>query len=163
MEKDVKAQVIKPPAGLQKKVVAGGPGAVTPEVLERAEAAISKLSGSYLEWVEGDLDKIQQAFEAIEPGDAKASAALSRIFQISHDMKGQGGSFGYDLVTVVGDRLCRLIEGMDQIGDNELEVIKLHIDTMRLVIAKRMKGDGGDHGRKLIEGLEQVAAKVAKI
>ena len=163
MENDVKPQVITPPAKLKEKVVAGGPGAVTPEVLEKAEAAISELTGNYLEWVEEDLGKIQEAYEALKPGVGAAdNGALDRVFQVSHDIKGQGGSFGYGLMTALGDRLCRLIEGMDQVGENEIEVIKLHIDTMRLVIAKRIQGDGGTMGRKLIEGLDQVVAKLAK-
>ena len=44
---------------------------------------------------------------AAATGDRKAEA--EQVFQIAHDIKGQGGSFGYDLMTLIANELCRLI------------------------------------------------------
>jgi hypothetical protein len=41
-------------------------------------------------------------------------------------------------------------------------VIALYIGTMKLVISKRMQGSGGEQGKQLLAGLEQVLAKVTK-
>ncbi len=162
MADDTRPRMIRPPDNLKRKVIAGGPGAVAPDVLEKAEAAITGLTGNYLQWVEDDLTRIQEAYETLAAASgAETKAALDKVFLIAHDMKGQGGSFGYDLITIVGNQLCRLIEKMDEIGRSEMEVIRLHVETMKLVITKDMRGDGGPQGAQLLKGLEQVVAKVS--
>jgi hypothetical protein len=154
-------KIIKPPTSIKSKVGIGGPGAVDLAAIERAEQAIANLAGDYLVWVEEDLEKIQSAVNALKSaeGDAVASG-LNDVFQISHDMKGQGGSFGYQLMTSIGDMLCGLVEGRQEATPELLEAIQVHISTMKLVIAERMEGDGGMGGRTLLEGLVQVATKV---
>ncbi len=163
MSGDNKPQVITPPNTLKSKVKIGGPGAVDPEVLERAESVIANLADNYLEWVQEDFEKITEAFEELKKQGDDSAEVLERIFQVAHDMKGQGGSFGYHLITIVGDKLCRFIEGMeDDLGITDVEVIGLHIDAMRVIIAQRIEGDGGPVGEKLLKGLDMVTAKVAK-
>ncbi len=161
MGDDDKPQLITPPNTLKDKVGTGGPGAVDLDVLERAEQVIADLAGNYLEWVEEDLVKIHKALEDLKAAGGDRKAELDRVFQIAHDMKGQGGSFGYQLITVVGNQLCRFIEPLESVGPGEIEVIKLHIDTMSLIIAQRMEGDGGKAGEALLAGLEKVAAKIS--
>ena len=84
------------------------------------------------------------------------------MFQIAHDIKGQGGSFGYDLMTLIANELCRLIERQDGFGEAEVQAVKVHIDAMKLVIQNRMKGDGGANGQALVEGIRQVGDKLNK-
>ena len=39
-----------------------------------------------------------------------SSCDVSEIFDITHEIKGQGWSFGFGLITVVADTLCKCIE-----------------------------------------------------
>ena len=154
-------KVIKPPTSLNDKVGVDGPGAVDLKAIERAEQAIANLAGDYLEWVEEDLERIQNAANALKTATADEMASgLNDVFQISHDMKGQGGSFGYQLMTSIGDMLCGLVEERTEATPDLIEAIQVHISTMKLVIAERMEGDGGMGGRTLLEGLVQVSTKV---
>ncbi len=154
------AQVIKPPQTLQGKVDKGGPGAVDLDALAKAEDVIANLADDYLNWVQEDLVKMEAAFSKMEKGEGDAKELLDNIFQVAHDMKGQGGSFGYDLMTAIGDQLCRLVEKMDKVGPREIGMIRVHIDAMKVIITKELKGDGGDEGRKLLMGLSLVGDKV---
>jgi len=160
MSDDEEVQVIKPPSTLKSKVGTGGPGAVDLETLEKAEAVIAGLSDSYLEWVEEDLKKLDSAMAKLKAEPDKGKEHLDKVFQISHDIKGQGGSFGYQMMTIIGDQLCRLVEKMDEAGPAEIKVIDLHIDALKMVIAKRMEGDGGVEGEALFSGLDKVVAKI---
>lgn len=153
--------VIRPPDTLKSKVREGGPGAVDLAALERAEAVIANLTGSYLQWVQEDLVKLQTAYDTLAAAaDADRKAGAERIFQIAHDIKGQGGSFGYNLMTVIGNSLCRFIEKQPTTGAKEIDVIKVHVDSLKLVIAQDLKGDGGPLGEKLLAGLNAVIDKV---
>jgi len=156
-------EVINPPHKLAAKVDTGGPGAVTPEVLEQAEQVIVGMTDNYLEWVERDLESLDVAFRKLEAEPDKADEHVKAIFGISHDVKGQGGSFGYLLMTAIGNELCRFIEAREEsIGPGDVEVIRLHIDAMKVVIGDRLRGDGGDRGESLLIGLQQVIDKVTK-
>mgnify|MGYP000509865512 CR=1 FL=1 len=153
------AQIIRPPQTLQSKVEKGGPGAVDLDALARAEDVIANLADDYLDWVREDFVRLEAAFEKMKAGDGTAEENLEALFQISHDMKGQGGSFGYDLMTAIGDHLCRLLETLDKAGPREQGMIRVHIDAMRVVITKELKGDGGAEGRQLLMGLTLMGEK----
>ncbi|MEE9545783.1 MAG: phosphorelay protein [Rhodospirillales bacterium] len=161
-EADGQATVIRPRNVLKSKVSVGGPGAVDLAALKKAQAAIADMGDSYLEWVEVDLAKISRLLEELKAAKDGGKDLLDRMFQVSHDMKGQGGSFDYQLMTMLGHDLCHLIEKMDTAGPHEIEVVELYINTMKLVISERMRGDGGERGKQLLAGLDQVLAKVTK-
>ena len=154
------AQVIRPPQTLQNKVDKGGPGAVDLDALAKAEDVIANLADDYLTWVQEDLARLEAAYAEMEKGEGDPKELLDNVFQIAHDMKGQGGSFGYDLMTAIGDQLCRLVEKMDKITPREVGMVRVHIDAMRVIIVKELKGDGGEEGRKLLMGLSLVGDKV---
>ena len=155
-------KVFNPPNSLKNKVGVGGPDAVDAETLQKAEQAIANMTGNYLEWVDSDLTKLSTVIEDLLSDDGSArKEKLDAVFFVAHDMKGQGGSFNYRLITIIGDGLCRAIEKMK--GDMisvENEVIKVHLEAMKLVIAKRMDGDGGKEGEALVAGLRSVTAKI---
>lgn len=157
---DDKLEVINPPNALKEKVGTGGPGAVDLEALERAEQVIAGMTDSYLDWVAEDLKKMDSAFASLQAATGDRKEEMDAVFQISHDIKGQGGSFGYDLMTAIGNELCRLIEKVESVGADEIVAIKLHIDSMKLVMAEDMKGQGGKEGEKMLAGLQQVCDKI---
>jgi chemotaxis protein histidine kinase CheA len=157
---DDASRVFRPPNTLSAKVTKGGPGAVSLATLEKAEQVISDLATNYLEWVEDDLKRLQAAFADLKSGTGEQSEALNKIFELVHDMKGQGGTFGYNLMTVIGDQLCRYIEGLKgKASEEAMEVIQLHIDALQVVISQNLSADGGAVGIQLLQGLEQVMAK----
>ncbi len=141
-----KVEIINPPNTVKTKVRVGGPGAVDSSTLDRAEEAIAGMADQYLDWVQEDIKRIDEAFAVLAAASGDRKAELDDVFQVAHDMKGQGGSFGYDLITAIGNQLCRLIEKLENIGDSEVNAIRVHIDAMKLVIAQKMKGNGGKAG-----------------
>ncbi len=155
-----KLEVINPPNVLKEKVGTDGMGAIDLEAIEKAEEAIASMADSYLDTVADDLRKIDEAFKKLEAATGDRKEELMGVFQTALVLKGQGGSFGYDLMTTIGNELCRLIEKLDKAGPKEVEAIKLHIDSMKLVIGNDIKGDGGDTGEKMLTGLQQVCDKL---
>lgn len=154
-------EFVMPPDTLRAKVPAEGPGGVDAETLARAEAVIASMSGEYLEWVEDDLDAIEKVLRDLKvAAEPDRMHHIGRLFQLAHDIKGQGGSFGYDLMTLIADQLCRFIETVEAPGATALEVIQLHVAALRVVIANRLEGDGGNEGRKLYGDLRKVVKKL---
>ena len=157
---DQQAKVIKPPNTLSKKVTIGGPGAVDAAALERAETVISNLAGDYVNWAKEDIKRLESVFTGMKAGSGDADQAAQEIFQISHDIKGQGGSFDYPLMTIIGGQLCAFIDKRTKAVDaGAIEVIGQHINAVQLVIAQALTGDGGAIGNQLLDGLEKVIEK----
>ncbi|NQU56172.1 MAG: phosphorelay protein [Rhodospirillales bacterium] len=155
-----KLEVINPTNTLKKKVGTNGLGAIDLEALEKAEEVIASLADSYLVSVADDFRKIDEAFEKLEAATGGRKKELMGVFQESFNLKGQGGSFGYNLMTAIGNELCLFIEKLDKAGPKEVEAIKLHIDSIKLVIGNDIKGDGGDTGKQMLAGLQQVCDKL---
>lgn len=159
MADDIAGELIERPNDLKDKA-GRPPTAEELRVLEKAEQAMEKLGDKYVEAAHDDVTKLVKAMEKLKanPGDPQA---LDDIFQISHDMKGQGGSFGYPLVSTIGYKLCRLIERVKAPGPAEMAAIALHVEAMNLVVRSHIKGDGGQQGAALIKGLDAILAKFA--
>lgn len=105
MRNDDTAEFITPPNTLSAKVNKPGMKMVDQAALEKAEAAITNMSVNYLDWAEEDLNKITTALEDLKANLDDPVERLDKVYQIAHDMKGQGGSFGYNLMTVLGNDL----------------------------------------------------------
>ena len=154
MSDDDTVNVIKPPDMLSSKVSKGGPGAVDLAAIERAESVIANMADDYLDWVEDDLVKIANAQKELKANRDQSEHHLDKVFQVAHDMKGQGGTFGYQLITDFAEGLYNFTAAGAGLSDSHVEIIKAHLDAMRVVIRERIEGDGGDIGAEIKKGLE---------
>ena len=125
--------------------------------LERAHTAIERLKESYAtEWAPAALAEMYEALAAAQRDRMSRRDGFDRIYRIAHDMKGQGGTFGFPILTEIGESLCRLTAARDDASDGEFTVIKAHADTARRVILERVEGDGGEVGRRLMAELQAI-------
>ena len=129
---------------------------VDQEMVAKAEAVIAGLRTAYLDWVAEDMRKLNVLFaEASAAPVAQRPAVMKAIFTIAHDVKGQGGSFGFDLMTLVGNQLCRIVESREEWPDPALGLVRRLLDGMGRVLDESMTGDGGEAGFSLLEELRQ--------
>lgn len=152
-------QTIMPPNPLIKAKSGSGPVAMDPEVLDRAEQAVEQLSGEYLDWAQQDIDGLRQAVALARANQANAETAIANIYRRALDMKGQGGGFGYDLITKVGDLLTKFMDGRESISGRDFRIIEAHIDALEVVLRDRIKGGGGALGTEIVEGLCTLGTK----
>src|SRR5215470_3034480 len=79
------------------------------ETLSRAEEAATALRANYTEWARIDVDNTQARLDAAKRGVEGRREQLDLLYAAMHNIKGQGTSFGYPLVTRISQSLCRLI------------------------------------------------------
>lgn len=136
------------------------PGGFAMEALESAMAELDKFAEDYPDWVQGQVRELyDELSKARDKEDNRRAAELKRINEIAHDMRGQGGTFGYPLVTTVADSLYKFTGARATSSEDHLEIVKSHIDTMNAVIRERVEGDGGILGRELLTALEKAIEK----
>ncbi|NQV84081.1 MAG: Hpt domain-containing protein [Rhodospirillales bacterium] len=112
----------------------GGP---TPEqAVLRALNAAEGMAGEYQGWAVDDLQALWQAYQ----DSAAGSGNVSKMFDIAHEVRGQGGSFGFPLISRIGDSLCKFLETRTSLAAGDLEIIKIHILAMKAVFQQGLKG-----------------------
>lgn len=130
-------------------------------VLARAQAAVDDLAKGYTTWARADVDRARQALDAALSDPARRAKHVEDLFRVAHDLKGQGASFGYPLVTRIADSLCKLTRDRKlAYEDRHLDLARSHLDSAQLVLTKEIKGDGGQVGADLAARL---AARVEEL
>ncbi|NQU71854.1 MAG: hypothetical protein HQ514_14975, partial [Rhodospirillales bacterium] len=108
----------------------------------------------YVVWVRADLTAARAAFAKARETLPDNSEAIREIFGVCHNIKGQGSSFGYQLMTNIGGSLCDFIRDCEPATDFRLKVIEAHLAALEFVIDREIKGDGGDAGQGLVDKLK---------
>ena len=137
-----KSSLIKPGRHLGDKVSkTGGP---TPhQAVLRALNATEDMIEAYQGWAVDDLQTLWQTFQESATGKG---ANLKALFDLAHEVRGQGGSFGFPLITKIGDSLCKFLEPLDSLTNRDLEVVRIHILAMKAVFHQGLKGNMGMAG-----------------
>ncbi len=131
------------------------------DAVRNAEAAVAALADSFLEWITEDIGRAKQALESAQtsPGDNRQQ--LRDVFDVMHNVKGQGGSFGYDLLTRIGGSLCNYLrDEAASADDKQLRVIAAHFAAIDFVLEKNLMGDGGEIGGQLTAKVAQLVENI---
>jgi chemotaxis protein histidine kinase CheA len=129
--------------------------------LARAEAAVASLAQDYASWALADVAKARAALAAAFDDPAGCAPHVEALFRVGHDLKGQGSSFGYPLVTKIGHSLCALTRDRARPYDGKLlDLAKSHLDAIDLILTKGIKGEGGKVGAELVAKLESRVAEL---
>ncbi len=150
---------ILPPRGLAAKV--GGRLRVEPEMLAEAENDLETWQEEFVTTVREYLARLVFEYAAIR--DAKGAlarhAAIDRLGRIGRQLHGHGQSFGFPLVTTVAQSLHQLTGQGHAPGDDYLDLLGAHLDTIRAVLSAEVRSDGGKVGRELVHGLHRANQK----
>ena len=136
---------------------------VIPEdILAQAETALQRESAGFVSWGKRYLEKLSTQVEMAKEQDKDRSSNFEEINLVAHELRGQGGTFGYPLITLFAKSLYESTKAPCKTDDTALEIAKAHIDTMRAVIREEIEGDGGELGQQLFKSLKLAIAKIEK-
>ena len=154
-------QMITPPNLLKVKVGGGeGPSGIDGEALQQASSAIESLAGEFEERVTLEIAHLMKLSHDLDDDPEKAPKIGRKVARIGHEISGQGGTFGFDLISEVGVSMCRYVEEISSPERLNGEVLRAHADAMRAVIKNHVRGDGGTVGTELIESLEHLVDRM---
>ena len=139
------------------------PGEIPMALLEEAEEELERAALDFTEWAAEYLAILSTLCDKALEKEGTRSTEFEEINLLAHELRGQGGTFGYPLITVFGKMLYKVTgEGCVQ-DDNAVEIVKAHIDAMRAVIREKVAGDGGQVGRELLKSLEVAIEKQTEV
>ena len=140
---------------------AKGPIEVDESLVAKADAALSKMAERYKEWLQEDVSALAAAYDTGLAVAATRMEQLRLIADRAHNIKGQGATFGFDLITEIGASLCTFANNRAHTADVHWEIVHAHIDALRAVQANDLQGEGGELGKNLRAMLQRATAKFA--
>ncbi len=133
---------------------------VLPEnVLAAAEQNLKREAEGFLGWAKTYLDNLSTKVAYAKDLSGARGSTFEEINIIAHELRGQGGTFGFPLITVFGKSLYDVTKPPGRQDDAMLEIVKAHIDAMRAVMRDKIAGDGGEVGKQLFQALKVQIAK----
>ena len=150
MSKKHPIEIFMPPNILKAKV-GGTIAAIDMAAIRRAEAAVESLKENFQSWIGDDVEKLASARDAF----AKEPTELARegLFRSSHDLKGQGMTFGFPVVARVAASLCRMLDAV-KLKTIPLGLVDAHVDAIRVCMRDQIKGDSDRTAMMLAQELE---------
>ena len=121
-------------------------------LIAQAEAAVEALRDTYRQQLASDVAELCDIWERFEAGEP-VEKTLEALHAVAHNVKGQGGSFGYRLVTEIGASFCDYLRSGERRSPEELNIVHMHIRMLKSVSDNDISGDGGETGRRIVEKL----------
>ena len=121
-----------------------------------AQAVISDLSAQYPSWAMSDVKKLNRLYDEAyhTNGSTRNELIKGDLYRTAHDIKGQGATFGYPLMTELGAHLCTYIKNTSNFSDEKLSLIATDIHDMENVLEQKLIGDGGQTGKQILNRLK---------
>lgn len=150
-------EIITPPNILKAKV-GGSVVVLDSAAIKRAETAMQSLKANFEDWVGEDVAHLVSARDGfVSQPDGQSRAALMRA---SHDIKGQGLTFGFPFVARVAASLCTMLDAV-AMRDIPLPLLDAHVDAIRVVMRDQIKGQSDQVATALVTELEARVAELA--
>jgi len=118
-----------------------------------ADEALEGLREMYLEGAGKDIAGLEEHLSRVQKDGEAWSDACKLMREITHNVKGQGTSFGYPLMTEVGTSLSRLLKLIEAPEEKDVKLVAAHISALRIVLDKDIQGSGGQLGEDLVRKL----------
>ncbi len=83
-------------------------------------------------------------------------ATKETLFHAAHDIKGEAATFGFPLVALAADSLCRLIEHTPDVARIPVKLIDQHVDTVRAIYRDSSRSDAKELAATLTKRLRAV-------
>ncbi len=157
-----KYEVIKPPEDLKGKAIsssgAGSDFGFDIAAIKRAEKALDGLSENFTDWMNIELDKLDEARQLIKKNNF-STETVEQLHNVAHDLKGQASTFGYPMATEFCAALCLLIETIPDINRLPITLIDQYVDAVRAVVREKVTDTEDEKSNKVLQELRKVTAE----
>lgn len=131
-------------------------------MLARADEAVGTLSADFWDRARADIRHLGLLCRGARADPARRVEHLRAAAALVHEIRGQGGTFDFPLITEVATSLFRFLDdGAECMDERGVVVVELHVEAMRLIIDQRLHGRGDAQARAMVDGLAAAAARFA--
>ena len=110
---------------------------IDPDAVNRDRGIVASLSDGFLQWLSADIDEIENSL----PEAYKNSQRVNQLRRKVHDIRGQGGSFGFPLIPRLADGLHLVMVLQDgPLSRGGADLTRGLFAAMRIVVERRASG-----------------------
>lgn len=157
-----KAQIIPPRPDLRRKAVNFTKGfdlKLSPSMVAKLEQVVHRARDSFTADIATRLATMRDMIRKAAAGLEEEKVALTAIYSHSLEIKGAGGTIGFDLLTAIGKSLNDFVAGMETLDQRRIDIIGLHIDALYVVLADNITGRGGPTEAAVLKAFSAVRQK----
>lgn len=128
------------------------------EIMQSAQQAIVEAAGSLIDEAKEELAKLKVAASELEKAPQRAAQFLPVIISHAFNTKSRTGLGSYTLVSEISKSLQNYCEGIapENFSSKDRDIIKWHIQSMEMLVAKNVKGDGGEFGKAIMDEIQRL-------
>jgi chemotaxis protein histidine kinase CheA len=108
---------------------------------------------NFEEWLRVEIVRMQDAFQAIR-GQGQNDATMEALYHRAHDLKGLGSTYGYPIISQIAGTLCRLIDTVEKRRAAPLDLVEVHVESIKAAARNKITSDEDATGRALVKALE---------
>ena len=149
-------EFIARPNDLARKVPRTG-GKDPARAIDDAERALRTLQAEYEEKLGEDIARLEGLGRDFRERGGQES--LDALFALIHNMRGQGATFGYPLITEIGRSFCRYVRALPAGAEADAALVSQHVDAMRVVYREHMRGAGPEVAQAVVSALSEAVAR----
>lgn len=157
-----RAQIIPPRPDLRRKAVNYSKGfdlKLSPAMVQKLEQVVHKARDTFTADIADRLVAMRKALREVGDDPEAERQVLSLVYDHSLEIKGAGGTIGYDLLTAIGKSMNDFVTGMTELDRRRADVIGLYIDALYVVLANRITGRGGPTESAVLKAFSAVRTK----
>lgn len=106
----------------------------------------AELVEQFVTWTTDAVNELKDIVAALDGSELKSDERAARIYDLTHNIKGMGGSFDFPLMTFAGGSLCSYIKGLPDGKSLSVKVVEAHVKVFDVVLTHKIQGDGGEKG-----------------
>lgn len=118
-----------------------------------------ELVEQFVTWTTDAVGELKAIVAELDGTELQSDDKAARIYDLTHNIKGMGGSFDFPLMTFAGGSLCSYIKGLADDKSLSAKVIDAHVKVFDVVLAHKIQGDGGDKGIALQKRLTAIISE----
>ncbi|HEY0105467.1 MAG TPA: Hpt domain-containing protein [Rhizomicrobium sp.] len=151
MARQLPIEIFMPPNILKAKV-GSALGGIDTAALKRAEAAVETLKTEFHGWLATDVARLGECRDRLVRSPSEK--ARGELFRAAHDLKGEGETLEFPMISRLAASLTRLIDTANPAMEFPLGLVDAHVAAIRVVFRDKVRSMADKTAAALAEELE---------
>lgn len=121
------------------------------KTFHRAEEVVRKLAVTYAGKLAEDIEQLGVLCEKYRK--RRDPDSLGELFSLIHNMRGQGRTFGYPLITEIGSSYCRYVTELPRDRMPSPAIVIHHLEALKAVYREGLTGTGNETALEVMKSL----------
>ncbi|MFZ4761204.1 MAG: hypothetical protein ACOYK8_00110 [Alphaproteobacteria bacterium] len=154
-------EIIPPNYSLKKRTHSeNGSGFTRHQAVERASNIVKSHADMFYQAASESIEEMFSLWQKIQINDEDREKNFTNLIRLTHDLRGQGGTFDYPYITRIAAFLHMALEKRDFSYPKYFELLHVHISALSSILKGKMTGEDNKDAQKLATGCELIVQKL---